>query len=113
MTTTPDMMTLEMAAGCLAQLGNPTRLAIFRLLVRAAPDGLPVGAVRDALDVPASTLSHHIQHLCLAGLVDQAREGRVLRCRADMARMDALIAYLSDECCLGVDLDLPETETAA
>ena len=96
------MMTLEAAADCLAQLGNPTRLAIYRLLVRAAPDGLPVGDIKKHLDIPASTLSHHIQHLGIVGLVEQTREGRVLRCRADCERMDALVAYLADECCLGV-----------
>ena len=120
-------MTLDTAADCLAQLGNPTRLAIYRLLVRAAPDGLAVGDIKAHLDVPASTLSHHIQHLCLAGLVEQTREGRILRCRADSQRMDALVAFLSDECCLGVNprtaLDAsdgddgeaptPNTETAA
>lgn len=107
-------MTLETAADCLAQLGNPTRLAIYRLLVRAAPDGLSVGEIRTHLDVPPSTLTHHIQHLGLAGLVEQTRQGRVLICRADFDRMDALIAYLADECCLGVDIaDASNKDSAA
>jgi len=103
-------MTLETVADCLAQLGNPTRLAIYRLLVRAAPDGLPVGDIKTHLNIPASTLSHHIQHLAFVGLVEQTREGRVLRCRADCARMDALVAYLANECCLGFDTANLETE---
>ncbi len=95
-------MHLNDLAACLETLGHPTRLAAFRLLVRAGRDGLPVGALQRHLDVPGSTLSHHIAQLVAAGLVRQTREGRVLRCTADYARMDRVVAALTAECCQGV-----------
>ena len=95
-------MDLDQAARLLEKLGNTTRLAIFRLLVRAGPDGLAVGDLQEHLGIPASTLSHHVAHLVNAGLVRQEREGRVLRCRPDFARMDAVIGFLTEECCAGV-----------
>ena len=95
-------MDLDRAAECLEKLGNPTRLEVFRLLVRAGHDGLPVGKIQDQLGVPGSTLSHHISHLVHAGLVTQTREGRVLRCTPNFALMDQLIGYLTEECCKGV-----------
>jgi ArsR family transcriptional regulator len=96
------VMDLAHAARCLEKLGNPTRLAVFRLLVRAGEAGLAVGELQAHLGVPASTLSHHVAQLVNVGLVTQAREGRVLRCRPDFAVMDALMAYLTEECCRGV-----------
>ena len=77
------------AARCLEKLGNPTRLEIFRLLVRAGSEGLAVGEIQDHLGIPASTLSHHLAHLVHVGLVHQAREGRVLRCTPDTAFPDS------------------------
>ncbi|MDX1425566.1 MAG: metalloregulator ArsR/SmtB family transcription factor [Kiloniellales bacterium] len=100
-------MDLAHAARCLEKLGNPTRLAVFRLLVRAGEAGLAVGQLQAHLGVPASTLSHHVAQLVNVGLVTQAREGRVLRCRPDFAVMDALMAYLTEECCRGVAAPAP------
>ena len=97
---------------CLEKLGHPTRLEIFRLLVRAGHDGLAVGAIQRQLEVPGSTLSHHLGNLLAAGLIARRREGRVLRCKADYARMDAVVAALTAECCAGVAAELPETQTA-
>ena len=99
-------------AFCLEKLGHPTRLDIFRLLVRAGRNGLAVGAIQRHLDVPASTLSHHIANLVGAGLVAQKREGRVLRCVAGYERMDDIVAALTAECCAGVPADEQETITA-
>ena len=96
-------MDVTQAATCLEKLGNPTRLGIVRLLVRAGPEGLPVGAIQRHLGVPASTLSHHILHLVSAGLVRQQREGRVLRCRPDYDLLRSLVDMLTEECCAGVD----------
>jgi DNA-binding transcriptional ArsR family regulator len=96
---------VESAARCLAELGNPARLEAFRALVTAGPDGLSVGEIRDALGIPDSTLTHHLAHLRHAGLISQEREGRVLRCRADFARMDALMRFLVSECCRGMALE--------
>ena len=95
-------MDIDHAARCLETLGNPTRLEVYRLLVRAGPEGLAVGEIQDHLGVPASTLSHHISHLVNAGLVDRTREGRVLRCTPNYQRMERLLAFLSEECCQGV-----------
>ncbi len=92
-------MKLDDASACLESLGNSTRLAIYRALVRAGPPGLPVGKLQSRLDIPGSTLSHHIAHLVKNGLVAQTREGRVLRCTANYHTMNELITYLSDECC--------------
>ena len=90
------------AARCLTELGNPTRLAIYRLLVRAGDEGLVVGAIQRYLGIPKSTLSHHVAHLVWSGLITQTREGRQQRCVANYARMDALMAFLRAECCQGV-----------
>ena len=97
-------MDINQAALCLEKLGNPTRLAIVRLLVRAGDDGLSVGDIRRHVGIPASTLSHHILHLVSGGLIRQVRQGRVLRCRLDYALMQALVDMLTEECCAGVDV---------
>ncbi len=96
-------MDIVHAARCLEKLGHPTRLEVIRLLVRAGPEGLPVGDVRKHLGIPASTLSHHILHLTSAGLVRQQREGRVLRCTPNYQLMEMLVGMLTEECCAGVD----------
>jgi len=96
-------MTPLHAARCLDKLGNPTRLEIFRLLVRAGDGGLCVGEIQDHLGIPGSTLSHHLAHLVNVGLVHQAREGRVLRCRPDYRLMDQVIGFLTEQCCAGVE----------
>ncbi|MFQ5974391.1 MAG: ArsR/SmtB family transcription factor [Alphaproteobacteria bacterium] len=95
-------MDVNHAARCLEKLGNPTRLEIVRLLVRAGSEGLPVGEVQRHLGIPASTLSHHILGLVSVGLVRQQREGRVLRCTPDYELLDGLVAMLTEECCSGV-----------
>lgn len=92
-------MKVEKASAQLAALGNPIRLKIYRLLVRAGGDGLPVGAVQDKIGMAASSLSHHIKELVEAGLITQERQATALICRAQYSAMNALIAYLSDECC--------------
>jgi DNA-binding transcriptional ArsR family regulator len=93
------------AAKCLAELGSPTRLAVFRLLVKAGPDGMAVGDLQRRLKIPASTLSHHIARLAWAGLVDQRRDGRRLVCSTRDGVMDALVTFLTAECCTGFGED--------
>lgn len=93
-------MDLEQAAGRLEALGNTTRLAIYRLLVRAGPKGMPVGVVQRDLAIPASTLSHHLRRLIAVGLVSQERQGATLLCRASYPAMDDLVAFLTAECCI-------------
>lgn len=87
------------AAPRLEALGNPTRLAIFRLLVRAGEAGLPVGRIQQRLVLPASTLSHHLKALCATGLVRQTRERTTLICTADFKLMRGLVDFLAAECC--------------
>src|SRR5690554_4704178 len=90
---------LDDIARQLEALGNPTRLAAFRRLVRAGPDGLAVGGLQAALGIPASTLSHHLHRLVALDLVSQERQGTQLICRANFVAMNALVAFLSSECC--------------
>lgn len=92
-------MRLEVAANQLEALGNPTRLAIYRVLIQVGHKGKPVGEIRNKLDIPASTLSHHIAKLVQAGLVTQERDSRSLYCKADFSTMDALMKFLIRNCC--------------
>ena len=89
------------AVSSLNALSHETRLAAFRELVRAGPQGLPVGELRERLQLPAATLTAHLNTLRAAGLVRDAREGRVIRVRADYPRMDALLSFLTANCCAG------------
>ena len=92
-------MKIETAAQQLEALGNPTRLAIYRSLVKEAPEGASVGAIREFLDIPGSTLSHHIAKLVNAGLLTQQRDSRSLVCRVDNESMDELMEFLVQNCC--------------
>ena len=92
-------MNNDIAASLMSQLGNATRLRVVRELVRAGHSGMPVGEIQRRLDVPHSTLSHHIRLLCSVGLVRQVREGTVLRCFADYGKIDGIVRFLTEECC--------------
>ena len=89
----------DTAAALLSQLGNITRLKIVRELVRAGEGGMPVGEIRNILDIPNSTLSHHLSHLRSVGLVRQEREGTVLRCFVNYDHIDGIVSFLTEECC--------------
>ena len=82
-----------------AALGHEARLAIVRLLLSANPDGLVVGEIQEELDIPPSTLSHHLDALQREGLVGVTREGKYLRYRADAVGLRDLLAFLYAECC--------------
>ena len=92
-------MKLDDAAARLEALGNPTRLKIYRLLVRAGAEGLPVGRLQAKIDIAASTLSHHLKALIAVGLVSQTREGTTLVCHTNYGLMRGLVDYLVEECC--------------
>ncbi len=92
-------MEIEIIAKALKELGHPTRLAIFKRLVKSGHQGIAVGAVQEELGIPGSTLSHHLSSLASAGLITQRREGRVLFCVAEYAQLQTVIGYLQDECC--------------
>jgi len=99
-------MKTDVALDALRALGQVSRLAAFRALVEAGPEGLAVGELRDRIDLPPATLSAHLNVLRSAGLVGDQRQGRVIRVRADFAQMNALIAYLTENCCAGADCDV-------
>ena len=95
----PMKLDYDLAASLLSQLGNITRLKIVRELVRAGNTGMPVGEIRARLDIPNSTLSHHLSHLRNVGLIRQKREGTILRCFVNYDHIDGIVAFLTEECC--------------
>jgi ArsR family transcriptional regulator, arsenate/arsenite/antimonite-responsive transcriptional repressor len=92
-------MEIEIAAKKLAELGHITRLSIFRYLVKVGDQGAPVGQIQEELDVPGSTLSHHISRLVSVGLIKQVRESRTLYCVPQFNILDELVEFLKSECC--------------
>ncbi len=94
-------MKKELALDALAALGQETRLDVFRLLVKAGKEGMPAGAISDALDVRPNTLSTHLGVLSRSGLVNAERDGRSILYRADLAAMGDLVTYLLQDCCGG------------
>jgi DNA-binding transcriptional ArsR family regulator len=105
-----EKMTDPDAVRSFAALAQETRLALYRRLVEAGPAGLSAGALAEALEVPAPTLSFHLAQLRSAGLIRQRRASRSLIYAVDVARMNDLIGFLSDRCCGGrPDLCVPST----
>ena len=102
-------MKLDDAANILAKIGNPTRLKIVRLLVRAGDNGLAVGKIQKKLNIPGSTLTHHITHLKSAGVIRQQRQQATLICKMEFDVLRKLVDYLTEECCA----DAVSTEDAA
>ena len=100
------------AIDALGALAQDHRLALFRLLVQAGPDGMAAGALAEALGVPNSSLSFHLAHLNRAGLINQRREGRSLIYTANYDAMNALVGFLTENCCGGADCApaVPSTE---
>ncbi|PKP86560.1 MAG: transcriptional regulator [Alphaproteobacteria bacterium HGW-Alphaproteobacteria-17] len=94
-------MESETVVRALGALAQEHRLALFRLLVQAGPDGLAAGAIAEALGVPASSLSFHLAQLTNAGLIAQRRDGRSLIYTADYGAMTALLGFLMENCCGG------------
>ena len=91
---------LEEAAQGFAACGSEPRLTVLRLLVRAGSKGLTVGEVQERSGLPASTLAHHLGFLAAGGLVEQERRGRTVINRAAYGRLEALAAFLLEECCV-------------
>lgn len=89
------------AIDALGALAQEHRLALFRLLVEAGNEGMPAGAIAEALGVPNSSLSFHLAQLRNAGLILQERRHRSLIYRANYAAMNALVDYLMENCCAG------------
>lgn len=91
----------SVAIKSLAALAQAQRLRAFRALVVAGPDGLTPGAMAEQLEISPSALSFHLKELAHAGLVDSEPQGRYLIYRANFARMNALLDYLTEHCCEG------------
>ena len=89
------------AIQALGALAQEHRLALFRLLVQAGDKGMAAGAIAEALGVPSSSLSFHLAQLRTAGLILQERQHRSLIYRANYPAMNALVAYLMENCCAG------------
>jgi DNA-binding transcriptional ArsR family regulator len=92
---TPD------AVKSLAALAQDSRLAVFRLLVQQGPSGLPAGAIAERLELPPATLSFHLKELANARLVRGRQEGRYIYYAANFETMNALLGYLTENCCQG------------
>lgn len=98
---TGDAMSAPHALAALAALGQPTRLQIFRLLMRHGPGALPAGLIAETIGCPHNTLSSHLSILARAGLIRGTRDGRAILYRADIEGMRALIGFLVTDCCEG------------
>jgi DNA-binding transcriptional ArsR family regulator len=94
------METME-AVGALSALAQGSRLSIFRLLVQAGAEGMAAGAIGEKLDLPPATLSFHLAGLTRAGLAKSRQDGRFIIYSADFERMNALVGYLTENCCGG------------
>jgi DNA-binding transcriptional ArsR family regulator len=94
-------MKIKTAIEALGALAQESRLVIFRLLVKEAPEGLSAGTIAERLDVPAPTLSFHLAYLTRAGLINPKREGRTIFYAANYRGMNALLTYLTEDCCQG------------
>jgi DNA-binding transcriptional ArsR family regulator len=94
-------MEMTQAIGALGALAQETRLAIYRLLVESGPEGLAAGRIGEQLDLPPATLSFHLAQLARAGLARNRQEGRFVIYSADFDNMNALVGYLTENCCGG------------
>jgi DNA-binding transcriptional ArsR family regulator len=105
-------MKLDAAAAHLEALGNPTRLKIYRALVRAGDAGMAVGRLQEKLKIAPSTLSHHIKTLMMVGLINQVRDATTLVCHANYDVMRGLVDFLVAECCADA-AECKDTKSAA
>ena len=91
---------LNTIAERLAELGHPTRLTIFKLLVKSGASGLAVGSIQEEIKIPGSTLSHHLSKMVKVGLINQVRESRTLFCFPQFDALNEVISFLQEECCI-------------
>jgi len=94
-------MEMTQAVDALSALAQETRLGIYRLLVEAGPKGMPAGRIGEEMKLPPATLSFHLAHLVRAGLARSRQEGRFVIYSTDFQSMNALVAYLTENCCGG------------
>ena len=94
----------EIYADRFAALGHINRLDIFRTLVKAGAEGMTIGEISSILDIPASTLSFHLNELVRSQLVTQNKEGRTITCMANFDALNELLTFIKKDCCKGVKL---------
>ncbi len=99
-------MEIETASKRLAELGNTTRLSIFRYLVKVGDQGAPVGQIQKEIGIPASTLSHHVNRLVSVGLIRQIRDSQILYCVPQYKALTEVIKFLLAECCAEGQCDM-------
>jgi DNA-binding transcriptional ArsR family regulator len=104
---TPD------AVKALAALAQDSRLSVFRLLVEQGPAGLPAGVIAERLDLPAATLSFHLKELAHARMVNARQDGRFIHYSANFATMNALLGFLTENCCQGTGCVVESAEKPA
>ena len=96
----------------LAALAQPVRLQVFRALVVAGQSGMTPGTMAEGLSIPANTLSFHLKELTHAGLVTQERASRNIIYRAAFDHMNALLGYLTENCCQGAKCAIEEASAS-
>lgn len=106
-------MDKQLATSLFESLASGIRLDVFRLLVKNAPTGLVAGEIAVSLDLPPTNLSFHLKAMTHAGLLNVTQEGRYQRYRANLAVMQALVDYLTAECCTGHPEHCFDTGTSA
>jgi DNA-binding transcriptional ArsR family regulator len=94
-------METSQAVDALFALAQETRLKVYRLLVEAGPEGVSAGRIGEELELPPATLSFHLAHLARAGLAQSRQQGRFVIYSADFQNMNALVAFLTENCCGG------------
>ncbi len=99
---------MDIAVKALAALAQETRLTIFRVLVQAGESGLPAGQLAKELNIPNATLSFHLKELTHAELVIARQESRFIYYSANFATMNALLGYLTENCCIGIPFSSAE-----
>lgn len=104
-------METQKAVRLLTALAQETRLATFRLLVQAGDTGLTVGQIAEQLGVPSPTLSFHLKELVHSGLVTTQQQSRFIFCTANFSEMNALLTYLTENCCAGEPCDAATVAT--
>lgn len=106
-------METTQAIEALAGLAQESRLAAYRLLVQAGPQGMAAGSIGESLGLPPATLSFHLAHLVRAGLVRSRQEGRFVIYSADFQSMNQLVGFLTENCCGGQSCQGDQHETPA
>ena len=106
------MMEQENVIRSLAALAQPIRLEVFRALVVAGQSGMTPGTMAEGLSIPANTLSFHLKELTHAGLITQERASRNIIYRAAYVHMNALLGYLTENCCRGAACAVDETSAS-